>query len=54
MVIDDRVFDVPLDAIGTLKIVIGWYDPVSGQRLPVSGGSAPDEVALPIELVIER
>ena len=54
VVIDDRVFDVPLDAIGTLKIVIGWYDPVSGQRLPVSGGSAPDEVALPIELVIER
>lgn len=54
VVIDDRVFDVPLDAIGTLKIFMGLYDPESGQRLPVIGGSAPDEVPLPIELVIDR
>jgi hypothetical protein len=54
VVIDDRVFDVPLDAIGTLKIVIGLYDQSNGQRLPASGCSAPDEVVLPVELVIER
>lgn len=52
-VIDDRVFDVPVDAIGTLKIFIGLYDPANGQRLPAPGGVASDEVALPIELVID-
>jgi hypothetical protein len=54
VVIDDRVFDVPLDANGTLTVVVGLYEPSSGSRLPVIGGSAPDEVRLPIELVIER
>lgn len=54
VVIDDRTFDLPLDAIGTLKIVVGLYDPTNGGRLPVIGGRASDEVSLPIELVIDR
>jgi hypothetical protein len=42
-------------ALGKYTIAVGLYDPVTGQRLPVSAGPASYAIALgPIEVVQER
>lgn len=53
VVIDDRVLNLPPDAIGTLHFYVGLYVPDEG-RLPVVDGAAPDEVQLPVELTVMR
>ena len=53
VVIDDRVLLLPSDAVGTLSLFVGLYDPDDG-RLPVINGAAPDEVQLPVEVRVTQ
>lgn len=52
MIVDHYGMLLPIDTfVGTYHIVVGLYDPISGQRLPVSAGSGDFAVDLgPVEV----
>jgi hypothetical protein len=50
MVRDSFTLTIPDDAPpGLYDVEVGWYDPVTGERLPVNGGSAFRVAVLPVD-----